>query len=127
MGEILLAGKEPQEWPALLRDVIADCPLQRGIARLERVQDRPLGGLTLDLDRYFTVHARKRPQVCRKFNADHGNVWTSTETTAGKSRAMGAQLSPASVDAYTCPPVVPKYTPHESSESTAIASRNTFT
>src|SRR4030081_81207 len=83
MGQVLLAGKEPQEWPALLRDVIADCPLQRGIARLERVQDRPLGGLTLDLDRYFAVYARQRPQVCRKFNADHGNVWTSTETTAG--------------------------------------------
>src|ERR1700694_1838727 len=105
MGQVLLAGEEPQEWPALLRDVIADCPLQRGIARLECVQDRPLGGLTLDLDRHLAVYARQRPQVRRKLNADHGNVWTSTETTAGKSRAMGAQLSPASVDAYTCPPV----------------------
>jgi len=40
---------------------------------------------------------------------------------------MGAQLSPASADAYTWPPVVPKYTPHGSSVSTHIASRNTFT
>jgi len=40
---------------------------------------------------------------------------------------MGAQLSPASADAYTCPPVVPKYTPHGSSASTVIASRNTLT
>src|SRR6266852_7164541 len=63
---------------------------------------------------------------------DHGSmsqasVCTSTDSTAGRSRTIGAQLSPASADAYTCPPVVPKYTPHLSSESTAIASRNTFT
>src|SRR5438105_12186773 len=57
----------------------------------------------------------------------HGSVWTSTESTGGRSRTIGAQLSPASAEAYTCPPVVPKYTPHLSSESTAIASRNTFT
>jgi hypothetical protein len=34
---------------------------------------------------------------------------------------------PVVAGAYTWPPVVPKYTPHESSASTAIASRNTFT
>src|SRR6267378_4862575 len=57
----------------------------------------------------------------------HASVCTSTESTPGRSRTIGAQLSPASADAYTCPPLVPKYTPHLSSESTAIASRNTFT
>src|ERR1700675_511841 len=57
----------------------------------------------------------------------HGSVCTSTESTPGRSRTIGAQLSPASADAYTCPPLVPKYMPHLSSESTAIASRNTFT
>ncbi len=36
------------------------------------------------------------------------SVCTSTESTAGKSRTIGAQLSPASLEAYTCPPVVPK-------------------
>ena len=36
---------------------------------------------------------------------------------------MAVQWSPASAEAYTCPPVVPKYTPHGSSASTAIASR----
>ena len=40
---------------------------------------------------------------------------------------IGWVLSPALAEAYTCPPVVPKYTPQASSESTAIASRNTFT
>ena len=67
------------------------------------------------------------PQMEGKRDPDHGSVWTSTETTAGRSRTMGAQLSPALADTYTCPPVVPKYTPHGSSVSTAIASRNTLT
>jgi len=40
---------------------------------------------------------------------------------------MGVQLSPPLREAYTWPPVVPKYTPQVSSESTAIASRSTFT
>src|SRR5712671_6443397 len=54
----------------------------------------------------------------------HGSVCTSTDSTAGRSRTIGAQLSPASAEAYTCPPLVPKYRPHLSSESTAMASRN---
>src|SRR2546427_2938802 len=127
MGQILLAGEEPYERSALLRDVVADRPAQHGIAGLERVEDRALRGLSLDVKLHLAVHVRQCLQVCREHNSDHGSVWTSTESTAGRSRTMGAQLSPASADAYTCPPVVPKYTPHLSSESTAIASRNTLT
>src|SRR2546426_1701400 len=127
VGQILLAGEDPHKRAALLRDVIADRPAQHRIAGLERVEDRALRGLTLDVERHLAVDVRQRPQMCRKHDSDHGSVWTSTESTAGRSRTMGAQVSPASADAYTCPPVVPKYTPHESSESTAIASRNTFT
>src|SRR5206468_11140747 len=126
-GEILLAGEEPHEWPALLCDVVADRPAQHRIASLERVEDRALRGLALDVERHFAVHVRQRAQMLRQPDSDHGSVWTSTDNTAGRSRTIGAQLSPASADAYTCPPVVPKYTPHESSESTAIASRNTLT
>ncbi len=37
--------------------------------------------------------------------------------------SLGAGIMPL----YTCPPVVPKYTPHSSRESTAIASRSTLT
>src|SRR5208282_1003088 len=40
------------------------------------------------------------------------NVCTSTESTAGRSRTIGAHESPASAEPYTCPPLVPKYTPH---------------
>jgi hypothetical protein len=35
-------------------------------------------------------------------------VCTSTLSTAGKSRTIGFQLSPASFEQYTWPPVVPK-------------------
>ena len=35
----------------------------------------------------------------RQNHADHDSVWTSTETTAGRSRTIGAQVSPASDDA----------------------------
>src|SRR5574341_934182 len=127
MGQILLAGEEPQERSALLRDVVADRPAQHRIAGLERVEDRALRGRTLDVELHLASHAGQHPQMKWKQHSDHGSVWTSTDTTAGRSRTMGAQLSPASADTYTCPPVVPKYTPHESSESTAIASRNTLT
>ena len=54
-------------------------------------------------------------------------VWTSTDSTGGRSRTIGDQVSPESGEAYTCPPVVPKYMPHSSSESMAIASRSTLT
>src|ERR1700730_16187169 len=127
MRQILLAGEEPHERSALLRDVVADRPAQHRIAGLERVEDRALRGPAPDLGLHLAADLRQRPQMLREHHSDHGSVWTSTDTTAGRSRTMGAQLSPASADAYTCPPVVPKYTPHESSESTAIASRNTLT
>jgi hypothetical protein len=42
------------------------------------------------------------------FGSSHGSVCTSTLSTAGKSRTIGFQLSPASGEAYTWPPVVPK-------------------
>src|SRR6266571_2691300 len=129
VGEVPLAGEEPQERPALLRDVVADRPAQHGIAGLERVEhraprDRPPAR---DVERHLAFDVRQGPQVRREHHADHRSVWTSTDRTAGRSRTIGAQVSPPSGDPYTWPPVVPKYTPHESSESTAIASRSTFT
>src|SRR5437016_89342 len=122
--ELLLAPSHRRPWPP--RPAGARPPQHR-IGGLERVEDRALRGLTLDVELRLAVDARERPQMCREHDPDHDSVWTSTDTTDGRSRTMGAQLSPASADAYTCPPVVPKYTPHGSSESTAIASRNTLT
>ena len=127
MGKILAAGEEPQERPALLRDVVADGAAQHRITGLQRVEDRALRCRTLDVQLHVAGEVRQPAQVWREHDSDHGSVWTSTESTAGRSRTIGAQLSPASAEQYTCPPVVPKYTPHLSSESTAIASRSTLT
>ena len=127
MGQVLRAGEESHERAALLRGVVANRPAQHRVAGLKRVEKRALRCLTLDVEANFAIDMRELPQVRRERNSDHDSVCTSTDSTAGRSRTMGAQLSPASAEPYTCPPVVPKYTPHESSESTAIASRNTFT
>src|SRR2546427_12505718 len=127
MGQVPLAGEESQERPALLRDMVADRPAQHRITTLERVQDRARGGVASDVELHLAADVRQRSQMDREYDSDHRSVWPSTDSTAGRSRTMGAQLAPASADMYTCPPVVPKYTPHESRESTAIASRNTLT
>src|SRR5207253_355605 len=108
VGEILLAGEEPQERPAALRGVVADGAAQRRIPGLQGVEDGALRDRTFDRELHLAVDARQRPQMDRKRDADHGSVWTSTEKTAGRSRTMAFQVSPASADAYTCPPVVPK-------------------
>src|ERR1043165_3120091 len=41
----------------------------------------------------------------------HFSVCTSTLNTAGRSLTIGVHESPESAEQYTCPPVVPKYTP----------------
>ncbi len=44
-------------------------------------------------------HARQRAQVRRQLDSNHGSVSTSTENTAGRSRTIGAQVSPPSREA----------------------------
>ena len=112
---------------ALLRVVVSDRSAQDGIANFERVEHHALSHRALHLQFNLAIDVRERPEMCWQDDSDHGSVCTSTERTGGRSRTIGAQLSPALADAYTCPPVVPKYTPQESSESTAIASRSTLT
>jgi len=70
MGQILLAGEEPYERSALLRDVVADRPAQHGVAGLERVEDRALRGLSLDVKLHLAVHLRQCLQVCREHDSD---------------------------------------------------------
>src|SRR2546421_5935706 len=113
--------------------MLENCPTQHRILCLQRIEDRSSCHFPINLVNLYchiSRHARKQPQMRRHYNSNHGpchSTWTSTESTGGRSRTIGAHVSPASADVYTCPPVVPKYTPHESSESTAIASRNTLT
>src|SRR6185369_8037634 len=124
---VFAAGKEPQHRTPLQRDMIANGSTQHRISSFEGIEYRASCHAAFNLKLYIATDARERPQMCRQYNHNHVSVWTSTESTGGRSRTIGVHVSPASGDTYTCPPVVPKYTPHESSESTAIASRSTFT
>src|SRR5215470_14372136 len=111
--------------------MIPNRPAKHRIACLERIQHVPqrhfARSIAGHLQLYIARHARERLQMRRQHHNNHGSVCVSTDSTAGKSRTIGAHVSPASGEQYTCPPVVPKYTPHLSSESTDIASRSTFT
>src|SRR5258707_244059 len=126
--QIPRAREEAQERPALRRDMVANRPAQHRIPCLECVEyRRARERMAADIERDLAADLRQRLQVRPQHDADHGSACASTDNTAGRSRTMGAQLSPPSVDPYTWPPVVPKYTPHGCSESTDIASRRTFT
>src|ERR1700680_3002224 len=99
MRQILLAGEEPQEWAALLRNVVADGPAQHRIGCLERVEDRALRNRTGDVQFHLAIDLRQFSQMSREPHSDHCSVCTSTESTAGRSRTMGAHVSPALADA----------------------------
>src|SRR5579864_709303 len=125
--EVFFTGEEPQKRAPLFGHVVAYRPSQHGVAGLERLEHRISRHRRRNLKLHLGSSVRERPQVWRNDHSYHASVCTSTESTAGRSRTMGVQLSPASAEQYTWPPVVPKYTPHLSSESTAMASRSTFT
>src|SRR5439155_27351395 len=97
--EVLLAGEEADERAAPSRDVIADRSREHRVAGLERVEHGALRDRALDLQLHLAVDVRQLPEVCRKHDPDHGSVWTSTDRTAGRSRTIGVQLSPASAEA----------------------------
>jgi len=96
--KIPLAGEEPEERSALLREVVTDCPSQHRVSGFEGVEDRALRGRACDVDGYLGVDPRQPPQVVRQDDPDYRNVCTSTDKTAGRSCTMADQLLPASVD-----------------------------
>jgi len=63
MGDILFAGEEPQKRPTLLRDLVAYGAAQHRKAGFERVEDRALSGLTLDLQLHIAAYMRQCPQM----------------------------------------------------------------
>ena len=71
-------------------------PQQHRIAGLERVEDRALRDRAVDVELHFAVDVRQGSQMIREDDADHGSVCTSTDSTAGRSRTIGVQLSPPS-------------------------------
>jgi hypothetical protein len=99
MRQIFLTGKESQERSPLLCDLIPNRPAQHRIAGLKRVQHRSLCDGTIDLKLNLSPCVCQSSQMLREYDPYHGSVCTSTDNTAGKSRTMGAQLSPASAEA----------------------------
>jgi hypothetical protein len=71
MGQIFLAGKEAQERPPLLRDLVADCTAQHRIAGLKRVEDRPLRNLAANFELHLAVNLRQRSQMLRENDSNH--------------------------------------------------------
>ncbi len=112
--QVLLAGEEPDERPPLPGALVTDGAAQHRVPGLQRVEHRALGDPAGDPQFDLAVDAGQGPQVRRQRHPDHvsvpghDSVCTSTDSTAGRSRTIGAQLSPASAEAYTWPPVVPK-------------------
>ena len=99
VGQVQFAGEEPDERPPPPAVMIADTAAQHRVAGLQCVQHRSLGYRSVDLQLHLAVDVRERPQVGREHHPDHDSVWTSTDSTAGRSRTIGAQVSPASADA----------------------------
>ena len=97
MGQVLLTPEEPHERPPLL--ALPDPSPEDRVHGLERVQDRPLRDRPLQLELHLPLDARQRPQVVRQHDPYHGSVCIFTDRTAGRSRTMGPQVSPASGDA----------------------------
>ena len=55
VGEVFFAGEEAQEWPALLRVVVADGAAQHGIAGFESVEHGTQRSRSLDFERHLAA------------------------------------------------------------------------
>lgn len=92
MRQIFGTGEEPNEWPAELSSVVPYCAPQIREASLEGVQDGALGDRAFHLQPDFALYTGERPQLRRKYDTDHDDsVWTSIESTAGRSRTIAFQ------------------------------------
>src|SRR5438046_1606066 len=72
--KVLAAREESQPGAALLGAMRPDSALQRGVARLEGVEDRPDCGRSFDFQLDVAVEPREIPQVVWQCDADHGIV-----------------------------------------------------
>ena len=87
--------------PPLPGPAVAHRSAQHRIALLDGVEHDPLGDRPVDLDPHLPVDVGQLPQVHGQHHPDHGNTWTSTDSTAGRSRTIGVHVSPESADPYT--------------------------
>ena len=98
-GEVLLAGVEPDERAAAAGRRIAKRAAQHRVFGFERVEHLALRSVATDVEFDFSADVRQGAEVLREPDADHGKVWTSTESTRGRSRTIGFQVSPWSAEA----------------------------
>src|SRR6516165_1124571 len=70
LGQILLAGKEPQERTPLLGCVIADRTKKDRVAGFERVKHRPLRHRPWYVEADLSLHAHQPSQMRRKLDPD---------------------------------------------------------
>src|ERR1700730_12002613 len=95
---IFAANKETNQRSALECSVFANRSAQNWIFIFERVEQRFYRRGSVKIDMYLVADFCQRSQVMRKNNANHFRVCASTESTAGRSRTIGVQESPASLD-----------------------------
>src|SRR5438270_11115103 len=98
MGEVLLAGKKAQKCATLVCDMVTDRSFEDRIFGFERIQHSSLRYAPIHFELYLTIHARQCAQMKRQCDPDHFSVCASTDSTAGRSRTIAVQLSPASDD-----------------------------
>src|SRR5688572_3913332 len=100
MREILFAREEADERAPPFRVDVPHRAAQHGELGFERVEDRLLRRVAVEFERDLALLLRKCPKVCGELDADagHGSVCASTDRTAGRSRTIGVQLSPASAE-----------------------------
>lgn len=97
MREVVFADEDSNEGPPTPSRGVSDRAAQGRVRCFESVDD----GIGIDGiaygDSHFTIDARQRFQVRREHDANvacHARVWTSTESTAGRSCTMASQESP---------------------------------
>src|SRR5438876_11574915 len=99
MRQVLATGKKAHHRPSKMCHVIAHRTSQHRISLFKCVEHRTLTHESLDFEFHFAINTRERAQIRWKDDTNHGNACTSTDKTAGRSRTIGFQLSPASADA----------------------------
>src|SRR5689334_3099117 len=99
--QILLAGVEPHERTPPAGAAVAHRAAQHRKPILQRVQHTALGDGLGEVQPDLAAHPCQVLQMRRQDDADHGSTWVSTDSTAGRSRTIGAHDSPPSAEPYT--------------------------
>ena len=69
------------------------------MAGLERLEDGPSRHRGGEIELHLALKSGEGAERGGQLDPDHERVWTSTDSTAGRSRTIGAHVSPAFADA----------------------------